>query len=48
MDRRRDPMELWVGSWQPEDAVDRNLRDLRRRTAPDELPREQAPPPERT
>lgn len=26
----RDPMQLWVGSWVPEDAIDRETRTLSR------------------
>lgn len=28
--RSRDPMQLWVGSWVPEDAIDRETRTLSR------------------
>lgn len=28
----RDPMELWVGTWVPEDVIDRETRRLAERT----------------
>lgn len=30
MDDRRDPMVLWVGTWAPEDVIDRETRRLTR------------------
>jgi hypothetical protein len=42
MEHTGDPMALWVGSWQPEDVVDRDLRALRRSEA-DDRSRSQSP-----
>lgn len=31
MNERKDPMVLWVGTWTPEDVIDRETRVLTRR-----------------
>lgn len=28
MENRRDPLELWVGSWTPEDIIDQEAKRL--------------------
>lgn len=33
MEREKDPMELWVGTWMPDDVIDRETRRLAERTA---------------
>lgn len=36
MERPTDPLALWVGSWQPEEASERDPRTPRRRSEEDE------------
>jgi hypothetical protein len=28
MDERKDPMELWIGTWTPKDVIDREVQRL--------------------
>jgi len=42
MDERKDPLALWVGTWRPEDVIDRETRVLTRRDPP-ERPGDQPP-----
>jgi len=42
MDEQKDPLALWVGSWTPEDVIDRETRLLERRGAV-ERPGDQPP-----
>lgn len=36
MERHRDPLELWVGTWTPEEWVERETRKVEERKATDE------------
>ncbi len=40
MDERRDPMVLWVGTWAPEDVIDRETRRLQEDLRPRENERD--------
>ena len=35
MNERKDPLALWVGTWRPEDVIDRETRVLTRRDPPE-------------
>jgi hypothetical protein len=44
MDGRKDPMALWVGTWAPEDVIDRETRLLERRDPADRSDKDSAEP----
>lgn len=44
MEERKDPMALWVGTWTPEDVIDRETRLLERRDTADRSGKEHPEP----